>query len=51
MNILVKTRSKETETLFEKSWPHIVREETIQGGKLFKGGNYKLLRGFDCGNY
>ena len=27
------------------------RAETIQGRKLFKGGNYKLLEGFDRGNY
>ena len=27
------------------------REETIQGRKLFKGGNYLLLGGFDRGNY
>ena len=26
-------------------------EETIQRRKLFKGGNYKLSGGFDCGNY
>ena len=26
-------------------------EETIQGRKLFKGGNYLSSGGFDCGNY
>ena len=26
-------------------------EETIQGRKLFKGGKYLLLGGFDWGNY
>ena len=26
-------------------------EETIQRRKLFKGENYKLSGGFDCGNY
>ena len=31
--------------------PRIVSAEIIQGRKLFKGGNYKLLGGFDCGNY
>ena len=31
--------------------PHIVSAEIIQGRKLFKGGNYKLLGGFDRGNY
>ena len=50
MNVLVKTRSKK-QSFSQKRWPHIALEETIQGGKLFKGGNYKLLRGFDCGNY
>ena len=31
--------------------PRIVSAEIIQGRKLFKGGNYKLLGGFDRGNY
>ena len=31
--------------------PQIVSAEIIQGRKLFKGGNYKLLGGFDRGNY
>ena len=31
--------------------PCIISAEIIQGRKLFKGGNYKLLGGFNCGNY
>ena len=30
---------------------HIVSAEINQGRKLFKGGNYKFLGGFDRGNY
>ena len=30
---------------------HIVSAEIIQGRKLFKGGNYYFLEGFDRGNY
>ena len=33
------------------NYPRIISAEIIQGRKLFKGGNYKLLGGFDCGNY
>ena len=31
--------------------PRIIPAEISQGRKLFKGRNYKLLGGFDCGNY
>ena len=31
--------------------PHILSAEIIQGRKLFKGGNYIILGGFDRGNY
>ena len=27
------------------------REDTNQGGKLFKGGHYRLEKGFDRGHY
>ena len=33
------------------NYPRIISAEIIQGRKLFKGGNYKLLGRFDCGNY
>ncbi len=32
-------------------WGNYSSGESIQGRKLFKGGNYYLLGGFDWGNY
>ena len=32
-------------------FPHIISAEINQGRKLFKGGNYYFLGGFERGNY
>ena len=37
--------------VFEFFWSLMIEYDNYSRKDLFKGGNYYLLRGFECGNY